>query len=84
MQANGLQPLFSDDEVVHYQDVDDLIGRIRYFKEHDSERIRIAANGRRRAHDCYSAERIARYMVETTCRIPGREDPPWPLYRYGD
>jgi hypothetical protein len=82
--ANGLQPLFSDDEVVYYQDVNDLIGKIRYFKAHDSERVRIAANGRRRAHECYSSEKIARYMVEVTCRIPGREDPPWPLYRYGD
>lgn len=82
--ANGLQPLFTDDEVVYYRNLDDLIERIRYFKANNRERIRVAANGWRRAHECYSSEIIARYMVEMTCRIPGRENPPWPLHQYGD
>lgn len=81
--ANGLQALFSEEEVVYYQNVDDLIGKIRNFRANDDERIRIAANGWRRAHGCYSSERIARYMMEVTCRTPDCEDPPWPLYRYG-
>ena len=81
--ANGLQALFSEEEVVYYQNADDLIGKIRKFKANDDERIRIAANGWRRAHGCYSSERIARYMREVTCRTAGCEDPPWPLYRYG-
>lgn len=80
--ANGLQALFSEDEVVYYRDVDDLILGIREFKKNDEERKRIAANGWRRAHECYSADRIARFVLNVTCRVPGCEDPPWPVYRY--
>lgn len=82
-EANGLQALFSDDEVVYYRDVDDLVEKLRAFKANDSERVRMAANGWRRAHECYTAERIARFMMQTTCRDPQAEDPPWPQYRYG-
>jgi hypothetical protein len=82
--ANGLDPLFTDDEVVYYKDVDELVEKIRYFNTNNSERIRIAANGWRRMHACYSSEKVARYMVEVTCRMPDCEAPSWPRYRYGD
>jgi spore maturation protein CgeB len=47
--AANLPDLFEPDrEVVAYDDVDDLVGKIRHFLEHEDERRRIAAAGQRR------------------------------------
>lgn len=43
-----LPPLYSEDEVVQFDDEADLVEKIEYYLEHEDERERIAGNARRR------------------------------------
>lgn len=65
-EVRDFRELYSDDELVYFSDVDDLIEKILYYKEHDEERQRIAKNGYERAHRCYNVQRVARFIEEET------------------
>jgi len=54
------------DEIVGYATADELIDLIRYYLEHDDERLRIARNGYRRV---LQDHRIARRLEEAACHI---------------
>jgi glycosyltransferase involved in cell wall biosynthesis len=55
-------------EIVLFDDVDDLIAKIRYYLDHDEERVRIAQNAYRRFLDEYTAQkqikRLFAYIAE--------------------
>lgn len=73
----GMHALYSDSEVVYYNNVDELADKVRYFQQHDEERRRIAAAGYRRAHSSFNVTRIAKYMVETSFALPYSEPYEW-------
>lgn len=79
-QASGIQFLYRESEVVYYKDIDDLIQKVRYYYEHDDERIAIARAGWQRAHTACSAKRIAQFMIDATYRRANFTDIPWPRY----
>ncbi|MFT7432992.1 MAG: hypothetical protein ACI9TY_000617 [Alphaproteobacteria bacterium] len=58
--------LFTKDEMVFYKDDEDLIKKIKYFKENVEERKRIAKNGWKRAHKDYNERLCARFIIEVT------------------
>ena len=48
-ERKNLADLFEvDREIVAYRDEDDCVAKIRYYLEHEDERIRIAQSGQRR------------------------------------
>jgi len=79
-QASGLQTLYRENEVVYFRDLDDLIKKIRYYHEHDSERIQIARAGWKRSQEDFSAQRISRFMIDATFRTGNYTDIPWPRF----
>jgi hypothetical protein len=58
--------IFGPDELVTYDGVDDLVGKIDHFRKHDGERKRIAENGWRRAHDIFSETVVAQWILDLT------------------
>lgn len=79
-QASGLQALYRQNEVVYYQDIEDLIRKVRHYAEHDAERVAIARAGWQRAHDAFSAQRITRFMLDATLRSGDYTFIPWPRF----
>ena len=69
--------LFGDDEMVFYDDLDDLIKKIRYFHEHDDERKAIAKKGWEKAHAIYDSMLVASFMVEKTFGLNFSHDYAW-------
>lgn len=61
----NIKKLFSDDEIVFFDDICDLKQKIKYFNQNDDERIRIARQGRNRARKSYNSTRITKFMLET-------------------
>ncbi|MBN2683711.1 MAG: glycosyltransferase family 1 protein [Pontiellaceae bacterium] len=61
----GMETLFRVDEIVYFDELDDLIDKVRHFHQHDDERKLIAEAGWKRAHEAFSADRIALFMLET-------------------
>ncbi len=58
--------IFSADEHVTYDGVDDLISKIDHFRRHDDERKRIAENGWRKAHEIFSETTVAQWILDVT------------------
>lgn len=62
----ALEEMFGEDEIVFFADKEELVDKIRYYKQHSAERMRIAANGWHKAHAEYNATRVAQYMIDVT------------------
>jgi glycosyltransferase involved in cell wall biosynthesis len=76
-ETPGLRTLFSDEEMVYFTDLDDLMDRLAYYKHHDDEARAIARRGRLRAHASYNSQRIARFIREITFGQPLSEAYEW-------
>ncbi len=76
-ETPGLRELFSDEEMVYFRDLDDLLDKLRYYKANAAEAREIARRGRERAHRSYNAQRIARFITEISFEQPLSEDYEW-------
>ena len=82
MAGNALDELFTDDELVTFADADDLSKKLRYFLNNDSERMRIAANGWRKAQTLHNERIVAQYIVEATMNAGFSTHYAWPTDSY--
>jgi hypothetical protein len=71
-RATGLGLFFSDDEVAFYSDEDELIDKIRFYKEDDQERQKIAYAGWLKYRNKFSSTRVASFIVSVAY---GQTDP---------
>jgi len=78
MAGNALAQLFTPDELVVFENAEDLANKIRHFLHNDSERMRIAANGWRKAHSLHNEQLVAQYIVEATTGAGFSSDYAWP------
>jgi len=69
--GNGLQELFSEDELVYFGAREELVEKLRFFMANDAERKRIAGNAWKKAHEMHNERIVARYIVEATLGEPG-------------
>jgi glycosyltransferase involved in cell wall biosynthesis len=73
--------IFGDNHIVTYSDAKDLADKIRYYHEHDAERIQIAENGYHKIRQIFDSTLVARYMVERTMGEL-KISYPWPTEKY--
>lgn len=76
-ETPGLRDLYSDQEMVFFNDLEDLLEKLEHYRTHDEERKRIAAAGHARAHASYNSQRIARFITEKVFDRPLSEDYEW-------
>ena len=72
-----MELLFSENEIVYFKNLDDLLAKLIYFHRHPEEGRRIAEQGWQRAHSSYSAGRVTRYMLERLFDQPLSSDYEW-------
>ena len=65
-----MRRLFDDRHAVFFRDADHLAAQVRAFHADDARRRAVAAAGRAWYHEHYSAERVARFIAETTLGLP--------------
>jgi len=73
----GLDKLYRSDELVYFDDLNDLLEKIRYYHLHDDKRKSIAKAGWKRTHESFNADRITRFMIETIFKTPFNEPYEW-------
>ena len=76
--ANGYQEFLPEGEFVYFGDFDEMIEKLRRLIADPDYRQRVAAAGRRRYHDLFNEQAVARYLVDVAF---DRLDPaayPWP------
>lgn len=72
--------LFSEDEVVYFDDFDDLEKKVNYYLQNDDERIKIAKKGWEKVHQSYNATRITQFMLELIYNLEFSENYEWKEY----
>ncbi|MBM9613256.1 glycosyltransferase family 1 protein [Desulfobulbus rhabdoformis] len=76
-QVPDLDLLFSDDEVVYFTDLDDLVVKVTSF-HNDWEKGRLhAQRGYEKAHTSYNECRVTRFFLETIFEEPFTEQYEW-------
>lgn len=64
---NKLEELFPENqEMIYFENKEELLEKIRYYLAHDDERKKIAHAGWKKVHTHYNERLIAQYMVEAT------------------
>lgn len=64
--GNQLERLYGPDTLVYFDTTDELIEKVRYYRQHDDERQAIAARGWKVAHEQFNESLVAQYIVEAT------------------
>ncbi|MCA9109272.1 MAG: glycosyltransferase family 1 protein [Planctomycetaceae bacterium] len=78
----GIEQLYSSDEIAYYGDFDELVTKVRWLKQCNEERVRIARNGWTKSHSVYSAQEVARFIINLTMRFPEYRQCPWSQHIY--
>ena len=61
-----IQDFFSKDEIVYYENIDDLSDKIKFFSKNDKLRIKIARNGQKKYFKLFNEMKTAQYIVNVS------------------
>lgn len=78
----GLEELYAEDEVLYFDNADDLAAKARHFSTATDKRISLAMNGWNRNHRDYNGTEIARFIVNLTRRDDAWKQAPWAAHVY--
>jgi hypothetical protein len=83
-RRTGFHTIFRDDELISYESVGDLVEKLVFFKNNDSQRQKAARQGWQRAHNVFSETVVAQWIVDATFRLTHSQAYVWPTNIYGD
>ena len=55
---------FNSNEIVSYNDVNDLADKIKFYKKNDKSRIRIAKKGKEKYFKLFNEVKISKYIID--------------------
>ena len=59
-----LNDFFDHDEIIFYNNIDDLADKIKFYKNNDRERIKIARNGKMKYFKMFNEKKITNYIID--------------------
>jgi Glycosyl transferases group 1 len=74
----GLDDLYSKDEVVFFDDVEDLAEKVSYYKAAPKARMTIAKKGWQKAHNEFNEIVVMNYVIERLMEKPLSREYAWP------
>ena len=63
-----LDDFFSKNEIVFYDNVDDLAEKVKFFKKNEKSRIEIAKKGKKKYFKMFNEQKITKYIVDKSFR----------------
>lgn len=72
-----IEKLYTGEEIVYFDDFDDLKAKIYHYLNNDEERKKIAKNGWEKAHNSYNSTRVTKFMIETIFEENYSEEYEW-------
>jgi glycosyltransferase involved in cell wall biosynthesis len=72
-----IELLFSEDEIIFFDSFEELEDKAKFYAKNDKQRIKIAQNGWKRAHNSYNSTRVAKYLIEAIYDKKYSEDYEW-------
>ncbi len=76
-RATGYDRLFSDNELAFFSSVDELVAQLRTLAADPARRQALAAAGRRRYHELFNEQRVARYICDVAFERLDVSQYPW-------
>lgn len=73
----GFEKLYTENEIVYFDDQTDLAAKIKYYADHPEEAKHIAEAGWNKTRNSYNAKRISQFMIEVTFDQPLSETYEW-------
>ena len=55
---------FNSNEIVTYNNINDLAEKIKFYKKNDTSRIRIAKNGKKKYFKLFNEVKISKYIID--------------------
>ena len=59
-----MNDFFNDKEIITYQSIDELSDKIRYYKNNDIQRRKIAKNGKKKYFKLFNEKKISKYILD--------------------
>ena len=59
-----LDDFFNKNEIIFYNNIDDLADKIKFYKKNEKERIRIAKNGKKKYFQMFNEQKITKYIID--------------------
>ena len=59
-----LNDFFDHDEIIFYDNIDDLAHKIKFYKNNDRERVKIARNGKKKYFKMFNEKKITNYIID--------------------
>ncbi|MHA3893490.1 glycosyltransferase family protein [Acinetobacter sp. GXMZU3951] len=76
-QVPGFNKLYTDNEVVYFNDIQDLIEKFEYYKCNIEQAKAIAKKGWKKSHQSFNSRRVTQYMLEVIFDQPFSEAYEW-------
>ncbi len=61
-----LSDIFKKDEIIFYDNINDLSKKIKFYKKNDNLRKKIASNGKKKYFKLFNESRIAKYITDVS------------------
>ena len=78
----ALDKLFTNEEIVLFSGLDDLVEKVRFYAEHPGARRERAKRGWQKVHRDFETMRVMRFVMERLMDKPLSEEYPWPTEGY--
>jgi len=78
-RRTGFGDIFGPDEIALFENIDDLVDKVRFFASHDAERKKVARSGWARIHRIFNERLVAQWIVDLAFERPASHAYEWPL-----
>ena len=68
-QRTQLNDFFNSDEIIFYNNIQDLSNKLNYYKHNDKIRKKIASNGQKKYFNLFNSEIVSNYMLSKIFEI---------------
>ena len=55
---------FNSNEIVSYNNIDDLVSKIKFYKKNDKKRINIAKKGKKKYFRMFNESRVSKFIID--------------------
>ena len=59
-----INDFFNNNEIIFYEDVNDLSDKVNFYKKNDNARIKIAKNGKKKYFKLFNEKKTTKYIIE--------------------
>ena len=77
-RSTGFADIYTDNEIVFFDNFEDIVDKILYYAANDDKARNIAENGWRKTHQIFNEKLVARYLIEVTFREKLFDGYRWP------